>query len=89
MGWWRPAYGWAGLAAAAAVAVWLTIPGLHSPASPMDDRIAVVQQIGGLNVGLLRNYGVVQRLDLLENFDLIEHLNKLRPVSKSSHGMQS
>jgi anti-sigma factor RsiW len=92
--WWRPGYGWAGLAvatAAAAVALWLTLPGLRSsPPAPGDaDQLALEQQMALTDVGLLRNYGVVQSLDLLENYDVIEHLDELRPASKPSDAVRS
>jgi hypothetical protein len=41
------------------------------------------------DVGLLRNYGVVKRLDLLENYDVIEHLDELRPAPKASDAVRS
>lgn len=97
--WWRPdywpppPYRWAGLAAAAAaagLALWLTVPGWrHGPGARADDQIALLQQFDVGDVGLLRNYGVVQRLDMLENYDMIEHLDELRPVSKPSDAMRS
>src|SRR5579884_1184976 len=92
--WWRPAYGWAGLAAAAAAAAlasWLTIPGWRPlPPAPGDaDQLALEQQMALTDVGLLRNYGVVQSLDLLENYDVIEHLDELRPASKPSDAVRS
>jgi anti-sigma factor RsiW len=89
--WWRPGFGWAGLAAAAAAAVlalWFTVPGMrHS--TPPDDQLALVQQMDVTDVGLLRNYGVVTRLDLLENYDVIEHLDQLRPAPKPSDAVRS
>ncbi len=91
--WSRPLYGWAGVAAAAAaagLALWLAVPGFrHAPGMPADDQIALVQQFDVGDVGLLRNYGVVQRLDMLENYDVIEHLDELRPASKPSDAMRS
>jgi len=73
-----------------AAGLWLPIPGFHWRTLPVEDQIAVVQQIDeGTDVRLLRNYGVVQQLDLLENYDLIKHLNDLRPASRSRHGMRS
>jgi anti-sigma factor RsiW len=91
--WWSPAYGWAGLATAtaAALALWLTLPGLRpSPPAPGDDdQIALEQQMAVTDVGLLRNYGVVQSLDMLENYDVIEHLDELRPAPKPSDAVRS
>jgi hypothetical protein len=69
-------------------ALWLGLPSLHWTAPSLDDRIAMVRQIEGTNVGLLRNYGVVQQLDLLENLDVIQHLKQLRQ-SRHHHAMRS
>lgn len=88
--WWRPAFGWAGLAAAAAaaaLALWFAVPGFRQPA-PSEDQLAF-EQPDVVDVGLLRNYPVVQRLDLLENYDVIDHLDELRPAPKPSHEMRS
>jgi anti-sigma factor RsiW len=88
--WWRPGFGWAGLAAAAAAAVlalWFTVPGFHQSAPP-EDQLALEQQMAVTDVGLLRNYGVVKRLDLLENYDVIEHLDELRPAAKPSDAVR-
>ncbi len=94
--WWSGSFGWASFAAAAAaaaIAVWLAVPGLHpvtsSPMTPSDAQIALVQQLDVTDVGLLRNYGVVSRLDLLENYDVIEHLDELKPVSQPGNAVRS
>jgi anti-sigma factor RsiW len=94
--WWSGSVGWASLAAATAavvIAVWFAVPGLHpgtsSPMMPSNDQIALVQQLGVTDVGLLRNYGVVERLDLLENYDVIEHLDELKPVSQPGNAVRS
>jgi hypothetical protein len=76
---------WTGLAATAAVAVWLVTPGHHPPTSLMHDQIALVQRLERTSVGLLRNYGVLQRVDLPKNPDLTEHLDELTPVTKRRH----
>ncbi len=90
--WWRvPAFGWAGLGvavAAAALALWLAVPGFR-PAAPPVEQLAFEQQADIADVGLLRNYPVVQRLDLLENYDVIEHLDELQPAAKPSNEMRS
>jgi len=91
--WWRLAFGWAGLATAAAAAValalWLAVPGWRHSA-PSEDQLAFEPQMEEVtDVGLLRNYGVVQRLDLLENYDVIEHLDELRPERKPSDAVRS
>ncbi len=88
---WRPAFGWAGMAAAAAIAalaLWFAVPGFHGSA-PSEDQLAMEQPVDVADVGLLRNYPVVQRLDLLENYDVIEHLDELAPAAKPSHEMRS
>jgi len=87
---WRPAFGWAGLvaaAAAAALALWFVVPGFH-PSAPSEDQLAF-EQPDVVDVGLLRNYAVVQRLDLLENYDVIDHLDELRPAPKPNDEMRS
>jgi anti-sigma factor RsiW len=89
--WWRTGFAWGGLAAAAAaaaLAIWLSVPGVR-PSAPVEDQLAFAQQADVVDVGLLRNYGVVQRLDLLENYDVIEHLDQLRPAPKPSNAVQS
>jgi anti-sigma factor RsiW len=88
--WWRPAFGWAGLAAAAAaaaLALWFVVPGFH-PSAPPEDQLAF-EQPDVADVGLLRNYAVVQHLDLLENYDVIDHLDELRPAAKPNNEMRS
>ncbi len=91
--WWRPGVVWGGLAVTAATAVlalWLTLPGSRPSLMPAaDDQLALEQQMDIADVGLLRNYAVVQRLDLLENYDVIEHLDELRPSGKPSDALRS
>jgi anti-sigma factor RsiW len=94
--WWSGSFGWASLAAAAAtaaIALWFAVPRFHSmapsPVASSDDQIALVQQLDVTDVGLLRNYGVVERLDLLENYDVIEHLDELKPVSQPGNAVRS
>lgn len=89
--WWSGSVGWASLgvaAAAAALALWFAIPGFR-PSAPPEDQLALEQQLNVTDVGLLRNYGVVERLDLLENYDVIEHLDELKPVSQPSNAVRS
>jgi anti-sigma factor RsiW len=89
--WWRPAVVWASLAtagiavAALALVMWMrpTTPG----AAPEVDQLAM-EQPETVDIGLLRNYGVVEKLDLLENYDVIEHLDEL-PAAGQSHGTRS
>jgi anti-sigma factor RsiW len=86
--WWMPGFVWGGLglAVAAALALWLTLPGHETGSAPAQQlaleqqQLALEQQMDVADVGLLRNYPVVQRLDLLENYDVIEHLDELRPA---------
>ena len=52
------------------------------------DQLAMEQQMSAADVGLLRNYGVVEKLDLLENYDVIEHLDEL-PSSDNNHDTRS
>jgi anti-sigma factor RsiW len=85
--WWRPALAWASLAtagvavAALALVFWMhpSTPG----SSPGVDQLAM-EQPETVDVGLLRNYGVVEKLDLLENYDVIEHLDELPPAEQTN-----
>src|SRR5208337_4701631 len=93
--WWQTGLGWASLATAgaalAALVLWFAIPGLHGPA-PAVDELAMEQPMDVADVadvGLLRNYGVVERLDLLENYDVIEHLDEIKPVPQGSNAVRS
>jgi hypothetical protein len=83
------------------LALWFTVPGLRHTA-PSRDQIAMtgpppqmgeapvdVAAVGATDVGLLRNYGVVTKLDLLENYDVIEHLDELRPALKTRDAVRS
>jgi hypothetical protein len=53
----------------------------------MVDQLAVNDVISRTDVGLLRNYPMVERLDLLENdnYEVIEHLDELVPPSNDVH----
>jgi anti-sigma factor RsiW len=92
--WWQLPVGWASLATAAAVAaiaLWFVVPNLRHPALP-EDQIAMQQMEVAdtdADVGLLRNYGVVERLDMLENYDVIAHLDELKPAPQPSNAEQS
>ena len=46
------------------------------------------QPAEAVDVGLLRNYPVVEQLDLLENYDVIEHLDEL-PAAEHDHDKRS
>jgi anti-sigma factor RsiW len=93
--WWRTGFGWASLATAgaalAALVLWFAIPAFRTPA-PGVDELAMEQpmDVAGLaDVGLLRNYGVVERLDLLENYDVIEHLDEIKPAPQGGNAARS
>lgn len=90
--WWQTGFGWASLATAgaavAALVLWFAIPGLHAPA-PAVDELAMEQPMDIADVGLLRNYGVVERLDLLENYDVIVHLDEIKPAPQGSNAARS
>ncbi|MGO9061282.1 MAG: anti-sigma factor family protein [Candidatus Binataceae bacterium] len=89
--WWRFGVGWASLAtvaAAAAITLWLVIP--RGPYTvPSEEQVAFEQPTDVADVGLLRNYAVVERLDLLENYDVIEHLDELKPASRPGDAARS
>jgi anti-sigma factor RsiW len=89
--WWRPGIAWAGLATAGAAIATLILfisrPDFRG-ATPQMDQLAMEQQMSAADVGLLRNYGVVEKLDLLENYDVIEHLDEL-PSSDNNHDTRS
>jgi anti-sigma factor RsiW len=74
-------------AAAAATLLLVVRPPTH--ALPPVEELALEQQLGSNDLGLLRNYPVVERLDLLENYDVIEHLNELSPAPREQHDSRS
>lgn len=80
--WWRrPGLLWPSLATAGVglAALLLTLsmrPGSHGNA-PGVDLLAMEQPSEAVDVGLLDNYPVVEKLDLLENYDVIEHLDQV------------
>jgi anti-sigma factor RsiW len=85
--WWRATIVWAPAAAVVAVTV-VTLLARHRPETrPMVDQLAVNDVISRTDVGLLRNYPMVERLDLLENdnYEVIEHLDELVPPSNDVH----
>ncbi|MGH7843086.1 MAG: anti-sigma factor family protein [Candidatus Binataceae bacterium] len=84
--WWRqPIFAWTAIAAAgvAAVAIvsLIVLPRGPNGAGPLLDQLAFEDMISRTDVGLLRNYPMVERLDLLENdnYEVIEHLDELEP----------
>jgi anti-sigma factor RsiW len=90
--WWRPGLAWASLATAAvgigALVLALSMrPSSHGP-TPEVDQLAMEQSAEPVDVGLLRNYKVVEQLDLLEDYDVIEHLDEL-PAAEHNHDSRS
>ena len=84
-------FGLASLTAAGAVAAAALLLVARPPtrAVPPVEELALEQQLGSNDLGLLRNYPVVERLDLLENYDVIEHLNELSPAPTEQHDSRS
>jgi len=77
-------------AGAAAAAMLMLVVRSPTHAVPAVEELALEQQLGSNDLGLLRNYPVVERLDLLENYDVIEHLNELSPASpREQHDSRS
>jgi anti-sigma factor RsiW len=90
--WWRPGFVWASLATAAVgvAALVFTLsmrPSSHGPI-PEVDQLAMEQTVEPVDLGLLRNYAVVEQLDLLEDYDVIEHLDQL-PTAEHHHDSRS
>ncbi len=81
--WRRPALLWPSLATAgvgiAALILALTMrPAPPHPGAPGSvDILAMEQPAEPVDVGLLRDYPVVENLDLLEDYDVIEHLDQM------------
>ena len=83
---WNQRLRWASIGtavAAAAVLLFLTILPHPQPGAPSVDQMAMEDAMGGADIGLLRNYPVVEHLDLLENYDVIEHLDEVAPTDTS------
>jgi len=89
--WWRPSFVWTTLGAAGVAVAALIIALVMHPSPtggpPQVDQLALEEPVN-VDVGLLRNYGVVERLDLLENYDVIENLDQL-PAAENNHGTRS
>jgi len=90
--WWRPGVVWASLATAGvglAVLLLVLLMGRSSPGiTPGVDQLAMEQPAETVDVGLLRDYPVVERLDLLEDYDVIEHLDQV-PPAEHNHDTRS
>ncbi len=86
--WWRPSLLWPSLATAgvgiAALILALTMrPATHPSAPGGVDMLAMEQPAEAVDVGLLRDYPVVEKLDMLEDYDVIEHLDEMQPAPQS------
>jgi anti-sigma factor RsiW len=90
---WRPRFAWASLATAGvAVAALLLVMVMHpgrGAGTPPVDQLALEDAMSGVDLGLLRSYPVVARLDLLENYDVIEHLDELTPADRPNDTSRS
>ncbi|HEY2524777.1 MAG TPA: zf-HC2 domain-containing protein [Candidatus Binataceae bacterium] len=97
--WWRPrivglSIGALGAAAAALFLVFTMHQGARIAPPPLDQLAAqdAAMQVGtmqeaamtGADVGLLRDYPMVEHLDLLENYDVIAHLDEVSPSAPAS-----
>jgi anti-sigma factor RsiW len=90
--WWRPGVVWAALATAgvgiAALILALSMRPSAPGVTPGMDQLALEQPAEPVDVGLLRDYPVVEHLDLLENYDVIEHLDQI-PAAEHNHDTRS
>jgi len=81
--WWRPSLLWPSLATAgvgiAALILALSMRPSPQAGAPEVDLLAMEQPADAVDVELLRNYPVVEKLDLLEDYDVIEHLDQVAP----------
>ena len=78
--WWRPTLIWGSFAAAGVAALALvTLFALQRP--PNVDQLALAD----VDIGLLRTYPVVEKMDLLENYDVIDHLDELNSTPADTH----
>jgi predicted anti-sigma-YlaC factor YlaD len=85
--WWQPTLVWGSMAAAGVAAVaLLTVVAMHrgNPgASSLEPEALALADAP--DVGLLRNYPMVERMDMLDNdnYEVIEHLDELAPTSQT------
>jgi predicted anti-sigma-YlaC factor YlaD len=87
--WRRPVLGWATLAGASvAVTVIALTLRLHT-SPPTVEQLAAPAAMADADIGLLRNYPVIERLDMLENYDVIENLDQVAPRTQPSHATRS
>jgi anti-sigma factor RsiW len=99
--WWQqPIFAWgsiaaAGVAAVAIVSLTVLHLGSKGPAPMIDqlgfEQLAFQDVAGRTDVGLLRNYPMVERLDLLESdsYEVIEHLDELAPSDSKAGQIQN
>jgi anti-sigma factor RsiW len=79
-----------GAAAAALMLIFVMRQGARVAAPPPMDQLAMqegpLQEAAktGADVGLLRDYPMVERLDLLENYDVIAHLDEVSPAAPAN-----
>jgi anti-sigma factor RsiW len=83
----RYRWAWASLAAAtvATSAIVLGIALSAGPHAPAVDQLVVEGALADADIGMLRDYPMVENLDLLENYDVIENLDQLTPPSTPHH----
>ncbi|HUY28362.1 MAG TPA: zf-HC2 domain-containing protein [Candidatus Binataceae bacterium] len=74
----------AGAAVAAIVLLLMLGPRPEPGGAPPVEQLAMEDAIGAADVGLLRDYPVVEHLDLLENYDVIEHLDEFAPADTTN-----
>ena len=81
---WRPGLAWASLATAAVAtsAIVLAFALSPGPRPPAVDQLEVEGALADADIGLLREYPVVEHLELLENYDVIADLDQLSPPSR-------
>jgi anti-sigma-K factor RskA len=91
--WWRSGFALTALAGAgAAFAALLIVISLHRPpqlSTPPLDQMAMATEMKDADLGLLKNYNVVEHLDLLENYDVIERLDQMPPASQQGNEKSS
>jgi anti-sigma factor RsiW len=90
--WWRSGFALTAFASAgAAVAALLIVISVHRPPQlqPPLDQMAMATEMKDADLGLLKNYNVVEHLDLLENYDVIERLDQMPPASQQGNEKSS
>jgi len=91
--WWRPEYSWMSLAAAGALAATIALTIAIRPTQQLGPTPPPVDQLAledaPADLGLLRDYPVVEHLDLLENYDEISNLDQLAPAASRNEKSSS